>query len=311
MSEIADHALPRGSAAEPASADEILKEAAKRLPRRRFFSDMPDKGLFGLVSMAGFIAICLLKVRGFPAEAIAVAAVAAMVLYGIVAFQIPAVQMRLDRLGDNFYYLGFIYTLASLSAALMQLQEGMEVDQLLGSFGIALVTTIVGIAGRVLFVQLRSELDDIEERVRRDLAATSSQLRGQLAASITEFEIFRTQLLQTFEETAKAFDTASKSHISQVDAVAKAAAHRIETSLKSDDRSVSQLKSAIQGIAKNAEDVSQRLSNAHLPNERLDEEVSRFASGLRETLTGLAEVVDELAHRSVRRRWYWPFRRGA
>jgi hypothetical protein len=36
--------------------------------------------------------------------------------------------MRLDRLGDNFYYLGFIYTLASLTAALLQLRGGIETN---------------------------------------------------------------------------------------------------------------------------------------------------------------------------------------
>jgi len=313
VSEIADHALPRTDhqPAEAAGSDDVLKHAAKKLPRRRFFSDMPDKGLFGLVSMVGFTAICYLKTQGYPAEGIAVSAVAAMILYGVIAFQIPVVQMRLDRLGDNFYYLGFIYTLASLTAALMQLQGGMEIDQLLGSFGIALVTTIVGIAGRVLFVQLRSELDDIEERVRKDLAATSSELRGQLNASIQEFQLFRTVLLQTLQETSKAFTDASKDHIARVDEMAKAAAERSAAAFSNDDKNAPQIKAAIQSIAKNAADVSKKLSSAHLPTERLDEEVAKFATGLRETLNGLGTLIDEIADRSLpRRRWYWPFGRG-
>lgn len=59
---------------------------------------------------------------------------------------IPAVSLRLDRLGDNFYYLGFIYTLASLSAALVELRTGINSTAILGAFGVALITTIVGIA---------------------------------------------------------------------------------------------------------------------------------------------------------------------
>ena len=48
--------------------------------------------------------------------------------------------------GDNFYYLGFIYTLASLSAALVELRTGINSTAILGAFGVALITTIVGIA---------------------------------------------------------------------------------------------------------------------------------------------------------------------
>jgi hypothetical protein len=38
-----------------------LDAAARMLPRRKFFSDMPDKGLFGLVALVGFGGIMLLK----------------------------------------------------------------------------------------------------------------------------------------------------------------------------------------------------------------------------------------------------------
>ena len=163
-----------------------LGGATPTLPRRRFFSDMPDKGLFAGVALVGFGAICTLKVSGYPAEYVAAFAVVLMVIYGALAFAIPLLQMRLDRLGDNFYYLGFIFTLASLSAALLQLQAGMKIEELLGSFGIALVTTIVGIIGRVVFGQYRIEIDDIEEHVRRDLVATSAELRGQITAAVRE-----------------------------------------------------------------------------------------------------------------------------
>jgi hypothetical protein len=95
---------------------ERSEDAGRRLPRRRFIDDMPDKGLFGFIAVFGFINIVVLKLYQFNADAVTVIAIALMLGYGLVAYRIPAVQLRLDRLGDNFYYLGFIYTLASLSA---------------------------------------------------------------------------------------------------------------------------------------------------------------------------------------------------
>src|SRR5258707_552427 len=116
---------------------EVLRRgasASRPLPRRRFIDDMPDKGLFGLVAVAGFVAIISLKLYDANADIVAAFAVALMIAYGLIAYRIPAVSLRLDRLGDNFYYLGFIFTLASMSAALIQLRENINnIDSLLGS----------------------------------------------------------------------------------------------------------------------------------------------------------------------------------
>jgi hypothetical protein len=121
---------------------ERIDLAARSLPRRRFFSDMPDRGLFAAVVVLGFPLIIGLKLYEFDARLVAAFAVALMIAYGVIAYKIPAVHVRLDRLCDNFYYIGFIFTLASMSAALLQLTRGADIEALLGSFGIALFTTI-------------------------------------------------------------------------------------------------------------------------------------------------------------------------
>jgi hypothetical protein len=90
------------------------KGAIRPLPRRRFIDDMPDKGLFGIVAIFGFATIISLKLYNVNPDFVAAFAVALMIIYGVVAYRIPAVSLRLDRLGDNFYYLGFIFTLASM-----------------------------------------------------------------------------------------------------------------------------------------------------------------------------------------------------
>ena len=178
-----------------------LKGLWSMLPRRVFFNDMPDKGLFAGVAALGFALILVLKVEALGSELVCALAVTLMLVYGVVAYRVPAVRIRLDRLGDNFYYLGFIFTLASLSAALVQMRSGIEVEAVLGNFGVALITTIVGIAGRVVFVQMRSEIDDVEEVIRRDILEASAALKGQLSGAIQEFDTFRTGLRQIAQET--------------------------------------------------------------------------------------------------------------
>ncbi len=176
------------------------------LPRLTMFTDMPDRGLFVGFILVGFAVIFGAKAGlwwlgfGDYSGTIAFVAVVLMVLYGVLARRITNVRLRADRLGDNFYYMGFIYTLASMSAALVEIRGGEDITSLIGSFGIALFSTIVGIAGRVTFVQMRTETEDIEERARHDLLEATQALKGQLSAALTDMETFRIGVQQVLRE---------------------------------------------------------------------------------------------------------------
>lgn len=307
MSELAEHPTPAPPPlpeTSPASSAE-LDNARRRLPRRKFVDDMPDKGLFLFISVTGFAGILWLKTRtaetgaaAYSSDFIALAAVLLMLVYGYLAFRIPEVRLRADRLGDNFYYLGFIYTLASLSAALVQFRGGIRVHDLLGSFGIALVTTIVGIAGRVVFLQMRSEIDDVEESVRRDLATTAADLRAQFGETIKEFEVFRTVLLQTLHESQQHFDK-----------YAKSLAEASETVSTANKNHAASLNASINSITKSVKTASERAENISLPNERLNAQLGEFATGLEALLKRLGASIDDVAQRNARRRRFWLFGR--
>lgn len=99
-------------------------------------------------------------------------------------------RVRLDRAGDNCYYLGLTYTLISMFIALIKLEPGMSPDALIEAFGIALGSTIVGIISRLVLIQFHSESDDIEARARIDLAVASERLKHQLDHASSRFQAF-------------------------------------------------------------------------------------------------------------------------
>jgi hypothetical protein len=79
-----------------------------------------------------------------------------MVVYGILLWIRSRTQYASEPDGETFYYLGFIYTLATLVATfapLLNSSERPESRQVLGLFGLGLVTTFVGLAGRIVFAQ--------------------------------------------------------------------------------------------------------------------------------------------------------------
>ena len=330
------------SIAEAETAQNPPALQSRRAPRRRFFNDMPDKGLFVLVAIAGFAAILFLKTHGVDPNYIASIAVALMIGYGVIAYHIPDVYMRLDRMGDNFYYLGFIYTLASLSSAIMQLQNSQDVNKLIGSFGIALVTTIVGIAGRVMFVQMKTDVDEIEDKVRRDLTNTAADLRGELLASIREFQTVRTAFAQTLEEMSAAFAKACETNTGKLDDLMQTAAKKLEDAFEPGRTGARQMNENMQAVAKSVEQATGRLSAVEIPSEKLNTQLEAFVEGLDAQLRRVATSVNEATHRASvpneqlnaavadfttnlgtalkqlahtvdktrgRRRWYWSFRR--
>jgi BMFP domain-containing protein YqiC len=77
-----------------------------------------------------------------------------MLLYGVVLWIRSRTAYASETDGETFYYLGFIYTLATLVATfapLLNSAERPESRHVLGFFGLGLITTFVGLAGRIVF----------------------------------------------------------------------------------------------------------------------------------------------------------------
>jgi len=317
VSEIADHTQPASGSIGPTLDDQArtLEKAQRKLPRRRFVDDMPDKGLFLIVAFLGFAVIVGLKTHYFETgtkidlrpDQISLLAVGLMLVYGLAAMQITQVRLRPDRLGDNFYYLGFIFTLASLSAALMQFSGGVKVDDLVASFGIALWTTIAGIVGRIVFLQMRSELDDVEEAARRDLAATASELKAQLGSTIREFEVFRTTLLQSMTETQQECAKTAKKQIEALGTFERQLAKFSDDSLDANRRQTTSMEEATNSLSRSVKTISDRAAGMSLPNERLNQQLGEFAVSLETLLKRLGNVIEDVALRANRRRRFWFF----
>jgi hypothetical protein len=94
-----------------------------------------------------------------------------MVVYGAMLWIRSKTDEAADGDGETFYYLGFIYTLATLVATfapLLNSVERLETRHVLGMFGLGLITTFVGLAGRIVFAQTVSEQASVpEDNARR------------------------------------------------------------------------------------------------------------------------------------------------
>lgn len=142
--------------------------------------------------LAGSLLIVGIRLVWSGEAGAAVAALAAVaVVFGLGAHYKRSGAKAPDRAGDDLYYVGLLLTLVSLIytlIALFILQAGdaaQRMDELIGNFGIALVSTVAGILGRIILqdgdapppVPEDKDKEDANRAVLEELAALRRHLR--------------------------------------------------------------------------------------------------------------------------------------
>lgn len=167
---------------------------------KRTVEDAFDKGGFFGAFLLGAIGISWMKVAHSSQIWVTTFPVCIMFIYaGIVLFNRRA-QLREDQSGDNLYYLGFLFTLVSLSFALYQFNDANATAQIIENFGIALATTITGLVLRVCFNQMRHDPVETEREARMELANAATRLRTDL---LEVTQVMKSTLIAAQQQTAE------------------------------------------------------------------------------------------------------------
>ena len=150
--------------------------------------------------VAGALFIIFSKLADLPLSFVVLVPVAIMLTYASLAYFVRSLRLRDDQTGDNLYYMGFIFTLTSLAVALYQFEPNTGFDQVVRNFGVAISSTIAGIALRVLFNQMRQDPIEVEQAARQELAEASRRVCAELYETVLAFNHFRTATFQSIEE---------------------------------------------------------------------------------------------------------------
>jgi hypothetical protein len=149
-----------------------------RVDRNRFvyLSRMP----FLIAAVLGGGSLLAMKYYAIDQVFITAAACAIIVGYWAIVASVPVLRIREDQLGDNCYYLGFLFTLSSLAYALYDFGVSGSVEQIVANFGLALGSTITGILLRVLINQARRDVLETEQDARMALNEAVVRLRTNI-----------------------------------------------------------------------------------------------------------------------------------
>lgn len=194
----------------------MSNQSVSKRKYRNPLADFPDQSLFFGAFLVGGAAIWYLKALGLPQYLVTIVPLGLMLLYAIAAIVSKRFRIREDRVGDNIYYLGFLYTLVSLAYALYVYNpDGSGATDIITNFGVAIFTTIFGLAGRVLFNQMREDPVEYEREARYSLAEASMALRTELSNISAEMSSFKRKIVQITEEGVVDVSNSAKESMSQ------------------------------------------------------------------------------------------------
>ncbi|WP_315921811.1 hypothetical protein [Mesorhizobium sp. SP-1A] len=204
--------------------------------------------VFVILTLGGCIFIVFAKFTGMNLVVATAVPVALVFAYLALAWMFSAIRLHDEQTGDNLYYMGFLFTLASLGASLFLYTRESSIDDVVRNFGIAISSTITGIALRIFYNQTRRDVIEIERATRHDLAAVARRVRTELESSTREFASLRRannqlinegfegvvkQVNKTGERISSTVTKLAESSLKPIEQVSEKFTGIVDTSLKS------------------------------------------------------------------------------
>ena len=289
-----------------------MARETNRVMNRRIHDVAPqdswDRALLLIAFLAGVGGGILLKLSG--AHPFWGAGFAALVLCVYAAATYYTTQLRIEpeAIGDNCYYLGFLFTLTSLAVTLyFVVQSGAEdraqlIPEVISGFGVALSSTIAGVFLRVLMMQFRVDLVARERQTRTELDMASRDLREEMARSVRQIKSFTIEALQHASEREEAMRRTTAAMVTDIreqmgqttaivnDALREAAQAQTAAAVTAIRDSVTE---AAQGLLHSAQAAETGLeadaSAAHVARMRATERMTRSALAVEAACGRLAE----------------------
>lgn len=219
--------------------------------------------VFAVFTIAGVAYILLSKFLGWPPAAVTLMPVALMIGYAVLVWLYNNGGLRDDQTGDNFYYMGFIFTLTSLAVSLYQYSAGSEVGEIVSNFGVAVASTIAGIVLRIFFNLLRRDPQEVERTARLELAEASRKVRRELDNILVELAFFRREnqqmLAEGFEEIRAEVKKTTESTLGTLEQVAKSLER--QAALYSEGGGADKIRQEIEATAASLASLNQSLDN--------------------------------------------------
>lgn len=191
--------------------------------RARGWPTLNIQRLFGLALLLKLVLAVLGYVFDSPLWLGFVAPLAVMVAYMLVGYKTRGHEVSEEKFADSCYYLGFIFTIASIVVCLFdvpKMSAGSGLRDIALRFGAAMVSTVLGMAVRVYLVSFRKDSNDALQDVEQALLDTTRMFTAQLQDNLKTLKSFEQQVID-----------ASKTSVANVQAQVEALARNFSETL--------------------------------------------------------------------------------
>lgn len=212
-------------------------------PFRQLHEVRPGQALsrfaFVLCVLLGIGGSIALKMVGIHPFIVALYAAVVLLAYAALAWVGGSVRLEPENIGDNCYYMGFLFTLASLAFTLYQIADpaindgrAVDIPEVISGFGVALSSTIVGVFLRVLLMQMRPDFVAKEREVRADMNRSFTHFRRTLSQMLRQMKSYSTESVQMAAERDERMRKASEALVDDHHARLLVASEEFTNSLK-------------------------------------------------------------------------------
>lgn len=203
---------------------------------------------------------------------------ASILIYFAIGVSLTKRQKNTEKFADSLYYMGFILTIWALIIAIGP-WSGKSMDRLSSSgvivqFGIALITTALGMTLRIFLLQGRQTVSDQEEDARESIARLVEDMTNEIDTSVKLLASSRTRILAETHEL-------SSRMAADLLAANNETYKRLSTA---NDEFLGSIRSHLESIGPAVTEIRRRLEAIDLPHDiirgRIDSAVAEIAADL-------------------------------
>ncbi|WP_312125770.1 hypothetical protein [Pseudomonas sp.] len=160
-----------------------------------------------------------------------------MLAYVVIGGKYKTSDVSDEKFADSCYYLGFIFTIASIIVCLIDLPNIQnDMITIATRFGVAMISTIVGLTVRVILVSFRPNMEDALRNHEQSAVDASRRLTDEYARAFHALVHFRGEVIEATTESVKvvreSFDEMAKESAARMDAHAKELSEQMGTHFK-------------------------------------------------------------------------------
>jgi methyl-accepting chemotaxis protein len=238
------------------------------------------KLVFFITFLLGCILIFLMAYQAKKPVYCVISVSVLIILYGIYIWRRKKTPYASEADPDTLYYLGFIFTLVTLVASFLPFlseQYKPSVERVLGIFGLGLVTTFMGLAGRIFLSQFQAEPEKIIDASME-----------RLASSIDTFTFKLDHFTRDIEDSNSKFSASYKDLAGEIINVSTDFRDKMQNISSDTAQSIEKITvNAVQVLKTTLHEFTEGIKSINIPidkiKESLNEPVTELAEAMKKT----------------------------